>query len=522
MQSPARSDESGNAQTHSESTNVDLFIVMGQAVRQTISVLRHKHPQAKIFVYTKLRSNSDAPKGFPVFDRLEVLREAIIQWAGLPFVTMSLIRTDDSFTDAERDEAMSDCSAAMDTRTTSWNTIGQFGNSWIRNATSNLPLIASEHIQSEYQDLFKGKDCIIVGAGPSLNKYIGRLKKIHDNNAAIIVVAARAAHTLQAHGVYAHYVLSVESQDVSDHFAGLDLSRSVVGLAAVSPPSVVRATANAKQRFWFSANGSMDHWCFDALGETGTLRTGGSVVTAAFSFAARLNASRVILMGCDFAYDGESVYAGNADAKIIKQDDGTYSYINPVTGNTHQVPVLEVAGYGGTVLTHKSWDQCRKWFEVVFKTMPEHVKAINASGSGSLYKNCENTTIDALSFESQSISPEHTTKPDRQRNARRERVKSLDRFKSSVLNDLRRIDKCLSEFDGVNGQMELLAAISKSAQVTLKLGWLFAPCTRFLLGYLTEAHRAQSTKDYTDAVKRYSTLSRQSLAATKVILEGLS
>lgn len=508
-------------------SEADIAIIVGQKVRDVVASISIRAPLTKIIVYCKDASTCDAPAGIQKHSSLPMLREGILQVIGLPFRTMFMFNADKTFT-AEESKAVQDIAEqTIETKMTSWNTLGQFGFTWQRNALLNIASIAKEPCAQDYLGAAVGCDAVIVGAGPSLDRHLAQLKEIQER--CVIIAAARSVKTLQAAGVDPHIVMSVESQDVSGHFNGADLSQCVVGLAAVSPRAVVDQTRHTGRRFWFSANSRMDDWSFRACGKEGRLRTGGSVTTAALSMAACIGASRLILVGCDFAYDGNKIYSGAYNDEIVKRpSDGlwVYPFYKDKTLDEHQpLPIVEVPGYVGPVLTHKSWAQCREWFEAMFESLPPEVQAINASGSGSTYKHCINTSLETMSF-IKTVSRQDILKITTERAARRQSEKSAREYLASLrnvvthaINDAKQYSLIADSDRPLAEKIDMLEASEEYIRrKTLDNGYLYAMGSRWLFSRLTEAADARSVADFAKANTRYATLCASILESSMPLL----
>ncbi|HKL79875.1 MAG TPA: 6-hydroxymethylpterin diphosphokinase MptE-like protein, partial [Mobilitalea sp.] len=140
----------------------------------------------------------------------------------------------------------------------------------------------------------------------------------------------------------------------------------------------VNLEKNNKNLIFYNIEGYIKK-LYSKLGkDTGSLHSGGSVATGAFSICETLGFSRIILVGQDLAYLGESTHAGS-----LKVD---------VSNAGSSIEIVEDI-YGNPIKTRYDWYVYIKWFEDAVDLF-EGDEVIDATEGGAKIKG---TTILTLS-----------------------------------------------------------------------------------------------------------------------------
>lgn len=211
---------------------------------------------------------------------------------------------------------------------------------------------------------YAGQTVVLVAAGPSLDKNIHVLKEAMYNNAPIKVICVGT-------------VLKklIKACITPDAFFEMDASNiayvQIEGIESLDVPLIL----DSSTYFGISQNykGKKYLACqtgFDPAERTGhkLFNTGSSVTTLALDFAIQAKAKRIILIGCDMAYTGDTSHA-----------EGTVQRHNTSVDTT--VPVKEY--YGGTVKSSVQLSFFREWIENRIKEQDtEDIEIINATEGG--------------------------------------------------------------------------------------------------------------------------------------------
>jgi hypothetical protein len=253
------------------------------------------------------------------------------------------------------------------------NTVATFSRTWIDQGTTNLPSIARWPTVDAIGDRFAGKPMVIVAPGPSLSKNIDQLRDLQGK-----VVICCFSHSLKpviAAGIIPDVIVSADPQDVRYHFATCDTSQSFLVNAATVHPALFDLPARGV--FTMAANGPIDDWLYDMLGETTPeLIGGGSVATSAFTLAMRWKCEPVVFLGLDLSFPGGKYYvatSSDGDARADVAADGTmkvagwsadFQAMKSRGGPTPaRERTIELPGWnGGTVPSSFMFGLFRRWF----------------------------------------------------------------------------------------------------------------------------------------------------------------
>ena len=234
------------------------------------------------------------------------------------------------------------------------------------------------------EDLFPeydGQTVVLVAAGPSLDKNIHVLKEAMDNNAPIKVICVGT-------------VLKklIKAGITPDAFFEMDASKvayvQIEGIENLDIPLIL----DSSTYFGIAQNyrGKKYMACqtgFEPAERTGhkLFNTGSSVTTLALDFAIQAKAKRIILIGCDMAYTGDT---SHAEGTVQKHD------------TTANATVLVKEYYGGTVKSSVQLSIFREWIEDrVLLEDAKGIEFINSTEGGAYIEGLKHISLkDALSI----------------------------------------------------------------------------------------------------------------------------
>ena len=240
-------------------------------------------------------------------------------------------------------------------------------HTFIKNAFLNLCASEEALTVESLRNTNKDRPAVVVSAGPSLSKAIPMLKEICSK--CTIVSAGAAWKTLVNEGIRPDYVVLLDPfERTRSEFEGMEPAGETLIADFSGLPDVV---ANFTGPIAFYCSSPELHGVMNAVTNRvwGYLQQGGSVAHIAFSFARLLGAQPIALIGQDLAFTGGLTHVGtHVDSQQVS---GKFS---PKHGPLHEV---EAFGGEGTVLTSRSLDTFRVWFESVAKE-----GVLNATGGG--------------------------------------------------------------------------------------------------------------------------------------------
>lgn len=214
---------------------------------------------------------------------------------------------------------------------------------------------------------------IIVSAGPSLDKNIEELKRAEGK--AFILVVDSAVKMLLNRGIKFDAMITVDAGKSVSNINREECKEIPLFCGLMSRPEIMIFNQGKKvlimgSRYIDSLYAEMGHPFLP-------INIGGSVATAAFSTCEKLGFKKIILIGQDLAYDGESTHAGGMVKNIVNENVGQQ----------------EIDGWsGGKVRSRYDWIIYRNWFESAIQQLPE-VQVIDATEGGALIHGSEVMTL---------------------------------------------------------------------------------------------------------------------------------
>ncbi|OEW07777.1 motility accessory factor [Campylobacter sp. BCW_6878] len=240
------------------------------------------------------------------------------------------------------------------------------------NFYKNIPLmlknIPFKRIIDERKGLFES--CIVVCAGPSLQKQIPLLKKYQEN--FVIFCVDGAYPLLVKHDIIPDYVLNLDFEEYPlEFFKEVNPeNKTLFILAASTHPSVVDYLYKKQIPLSIALSDNLPYQNLH-INDFGYLEFGTHVGHACYTLAIALKFKNIILVGQDLSFDKQ----GNShfDSFDLGSDIDT----------TLDIPTLKTVAYGGLgeVLTHLAWDDYRKKLEDLFARNSQ-VNFLNATEGG--------------------------------------------------------------------------------------------------------------------------------------------
>lgn len=233
----------------------------------------------------------------------------------------------------------------------------------------------------EYRDI-SSIPCIIVAAGPSLDKNICQLKGVQGK--AFVIVVDAALRTVLKNGIRPDLVCTVDANAPDRFFDGLDLKNVVWAYTRTSRKYI--AENYGKDVFYYGQ--FYRKWNEVLKEELGyaipSFPSGGSVASEAFVLALYLGFKTIAFIGQDLAFTG-----GQSHTKEVV---GTFGDNEKYIRSRH---IVEVEGINGDILEtdFQMWFY-KQWFEKVIKMNRQDIKVIDSTEGGA---RIEGTVIQPLS-----------------------------------------------------------------------------------------------------------------------------
>lgn len=169
-------------------------------------------------------------------------------------------------------------------------------------------IIKCSNYVDELEPMFKGKNAVIVAAGPSLDKNVRLLKGKPDNT--IIVAVGTVFHKLMGLGIAPDCVVFLDAQ--------CSMTQQIKGLENESVPIVCASTAykgiavNYKGPKYLICQKGYDRAEQYAMEhQVRSYETGGSVSTIALDMCLQLGCCEIAYIGLDLAFTGNRTHAND-------------------------------------------------------------------------------------------------------------------------------------------------------------------------------------------------------------------
>lgn len=226
------------------------------------------------------------------------------------------------------------------------------------------------NLQEEFEyidvlsDSFKGKDMVLVAAGPSLEDSIDELKKIKDEN-VIIVSVGTVAKKIMDNGVIPDYIVISDAQEnLYKQLLAIDCDLTKLIFLSSASNNAVRIFKGKK--YMVCQNGYEGAERIAKENGLTLFEVGGSVSTVILDIGLRFKCKRIICVGLDLAFTKEKVHA--FDEAGIDINDGN---VKKVQGVNNEI-----------IYTKKNLDIYRKWIEN--RIANENIEIINTSNGAKI------------------------------------------------------------------------------------------------------------------------------------------
>lgn len=248
----------------------------------------------------------------------------------------------------------------------------------IENNFENIyELIKSPSIES-LKGVYRDTPVIIVGAGPSLDKNIEKLKKAQGK--ALIFATDAALTSLRNHKIIPDAVFSIERvwETYEAFYKDKRVDKDVV---LIGPPvirkEILETLEENKKLLCLKHGESINTWMNDSiLKENRLLRMGTSCSHIAMSFAQHIDANPIISIGQDMAFTKDGV-THSEDVEVKEK----------VNTNNHREKIYFVKGIDGNMLpTLEAYKNFLTWIEIEVARDKKDRLYIDATEGGA-YKN---------------------------------------------------------------------------------------------------------------------------------------
>ncbi|MBF0545134.1 MAG: motility associated factor glycosyltransferase family protein [Candidatus Riflebacteria bacterium] len=250
-----------------------------------------------------------------------------------------------------------------------------FRNTWI---TGHFPGIG--RLFGKFAEI----PCVIVGAGPSLEKNSHLLKEI--KNRFLIIATDTAFRQLKVRNIKPDIVCAADPcYENSLDFVGVEDEKDVyLAVEPMTHPDIINSFRGPK--FIMTFGGGLSPWLEPHREPIGKLSCWGSIATTTFDLARNLGCNPIIFIGQDLSFQDGKLYARGSYSddlfmdkvhKFSSLEHEISDYI--ATRGIHRFQTEE----GETLFTDPNMYLYKEWFEDQFRQTPDKT-VINATEGGIL------------------------------------------------------------------------------------------------------------------------------------------
>lgn len=234
----------------------------------------------------------------------------------------------------------------------------------MENVKNNVKNFVKDHSICEIENIYKKAPLFIVAAGPSLDKNIDYLKNIEDKG--IIVSVGTTAKKLIKRGIIPDFIIVIDGLgNVYKQLEGIEERIPLIYF----PTANYMAVDNYKGKRICAF--PQDDPLFEEIEQVlkvGTIKSGGSVATAACDLAKKIGAETIIFVGQDLALSEEGLT--HVSGTQFENNKKEQKNLKKVRGNISE-----------NVYTLKNLYVYLKWFEDYIET-EKNIKFVNSTEGG--------------------------------------------------------------------------------------------------------------------------------------------
>lgn len=249
------------------------------------------------------------------------------------------------------------------------HTLITFAKSGMKNEIKSLKWMMNCRALNQYMGKFpKEMPCIIVAAGPSLEKNVEELRRAKEKS--LIICVDTALKFLLERNIIPDLTCTVDPQKGESYFVREEIKEIPIAISTDSDYRSLERIGDVKPVFISITNDFQQRLFHDKSVEIGYFDGGGSVGTVCFQMAVELGFQTIIIVGQDLAFSDDKAHAGMGQ---LQQSDIFYS-LERVDGY-----------YGEKILTRGDFKHYIDWYNIRIPELSDR-KIINATEGGAKLK----------------------------------------------------------------------------------------------------------------------------------------
>lgn len=261
-------------------------------------------------------------------------------------------------------------------------TFERFHDLWRRNFLANRNLVQKNPGVRVLKNKFKGTPCIVIGAGPSLDKNIRYLPQAREK--AVLIAGDAALKPLIQHGVVPAFVVCLDPQeDIGKFLTGFShRGMTLVAPSVVHPRVLDIWEGNVVFYHQFAPDIAVLTEIQNDIPHIGPLTPGGTVLSIAYDLAFQIGGNPIIFMGQDLSYPKKNLYSRyseNHEGLLAREfENQPENIVFEKDMNNVELPTL------------KSMSVSKKWFHWAFSSWKRDfpLEIYNCSEGGILTDHC--------------------------------------------------------------------------------------------------------------------------------------
>ena len=267
-------------------------------------------------------------------------------------------------------------------------TLLRFNQIWQRNFLSNHDAIQKNPGVIGLKNKFRDIPCIVVGAGPSLDKNIKYFKKACEK--AVILSCDAALKPLLNHGIVPNFVVVLDPQEeIARFLSNIPQSGITLVVPTIVHPNILELWQGGNILFFnkFAPDIPTLVEIQKKVPQVGVLTPGGTVLSVTYDLAFQTGCNPILFVGQDLSYPKKNSHSHGSDA--------TGKGLKSMVERQKDSIVLETDINDQPIRTLKSMSVSKQWFSWAFTTWKRNnpVVVSNCSEAGILTDHCSLLTL---------------------------------------------------------------------------------------------------------------------------------
>lgn len=271
------------------------------------------------------------------------------------------------------------------------NTIAKFSETWLINTLDNIASInkGEYYLLSDLENQFIGQTALLLGAGPSLNDNIEKIKA--HRNKFVIFAVNKVVKYLESQGVVPDFVVCLDAKNMD---STLDVSPEF--LAKTNCIMDLRVDRNIFRKNFKKIFVSFSDTDFivTKIAKTNSnmkiYESGGTSTILGLVAAAKMGFSKIVIAGVDLAFKDNVIYANGDTMNRVSQEQ---MVVDNVKKNLVQVQSVN----GGLVYTREDYQAFIHQFGEVIKEL-DYPNVYNISTFGANIEGVKPVNFESLNL----------------------------------------------------------------------------------------------------------------------------